>query len=559
MLNRPVFALRKRLKSLTLSRPDAKLYGYCAARKVPAHRRKKTKPAVILIIIFYLVFINLVPLLLYYINDYRYEAGKKPLPEVLYFLSMLLGGGPGMLLCLFLHREMRERPRAFSAMVCIALWAVLIAAVAAAAPNKLTPAETEIAENTTDPGRTQSSEDAAPSTTTAEPTTTTAEPTTTTAEPTTTTEEPTTTTEEPTTTTEEPTTTTEPEPEPRWISIVAIGDMLMHPGVSGSARQPDGSYDYTVLFEPIAEDVRNASIAILNNEVPFGGDEFGLQNYPNFNVYSALGDGEVAAGFDVILNATNHVRDMGTSGLQRTIDFWKKYPNIASIGVHDTPEDQQRVRILTVNDIRVAVLNYCYGINAGFPADTPYMIDMMREQDKPKIIQDLQYAEWAADFTIVCPHWGEEYHLCQTAEQEEWAKFFTEYGADLIIGTHPHVLEPIKTITASNGNTSLCYYSLGNYISMQDETFGVLGGMAKVVILSDKDGTRIVSHDIQYLVTHYLVDVSWARVYKLEDYTPALASQHAILVGNLPGNGFNQYYPFSLDTLHRIINEVNSY
>ena len=365
---------------------------------------------------------------------------------------------------------------------------------------------------------------------------------------------------EPTLTETEAPTETEPETPaeivPSYVSIAAIGDMLMHPGVSGYAFQPDGSLNYDFCFDPIREELVSADIAVVNNEVPFGGNEFGLKNYPNFNVYQELGDAEVRAGFDVILNSTNHVRDMGTDGIFRTINFWKNYPDVYSIGIHENEEDRERIRVIERNGVRIALLNYCYGINAGFPYDQPYLIDMMREEDREKIAWDLQRAEELADFTIVFPHWGEEYQLKESPDQDRWAEFFTEHGADLIIGTHPHVLEPIRWVTAWNGNRALCYYSLGNYISLQDETMSVLGGMARVVLLKDSEGVRIVNHNIQYLVTQYEADVSWAYVYKLENYTEDLAARHGIRTANLPGNGLNQYYPFGIDTFHRIIGEV---
>ena len=349
------------------------------------------------------------------------------------------------------------------------------------------------------------------------------------------------------------------EDSPAKLTIIAVGDMLMHPGVSGLAFQADGTLNYDFCFDPIREELSAADIAVVNNEVPFGGNEYGLSNYPNFNVYCELGDAEVRAGFNVILNATNHVRDMGTEGMLRTIEFWKKYPEVYSLGIHENEESQRTIRVIVKNGIRIALLNYCYGINAGFPYDQPYLVDMMRNEDRERIARDLQLAEEFADFTIVFPHWGEEYHLRETGDQDRWAEFFTEYGADLIIGTHPHVLEPIRKITAENGNMSLCYFSLGNYISLQDETMSVLGGMAKVRLIADDDGVRIDSHDIQYLVTQYEADVSWARVIRLEDYTQDLAQRHGIRTAGLPGNGLNAAYPFSIDTFYRIIGEVNQY
>lgn len=546
-----------------------------------------TNTAYILLIVFYLIFVNALGLLYYSFNDYRLEQKKEPLSDVLLYAIMVLGGGPGALLGMYFYHDRRNFPALYAAVSMSAAWIVLAVVLFTLIPKNVSPdasrdnasvSTTVPEESTEDPeiarARKESEEAASRKAASEEASRKASEEESariaSSEEASRQSEEESIRASEEEAAAESSRAQAEAEEasrkaseeaaaEPRYITISAIGDMLMHPGVSGSARQPDGTYDYTVLFQPILSEIMYSDIAVVNNEIPFGGDEFGLQNYPNFNVYTALGDAEAQVGFDVILNATNHVRDMGTNGILRTMEFWKKYPLMTSIGIHESPEDQQVVRIVERNGIKVAVLNYCYGINAGFPAETPYMIDMMREEDKPKIIQDLQYAEWAADFTVVFPHWGEEYQLRQNSTQEAWAQFFTEYGADLIIGTHPHVLEPIKTVTAANGNTSLCYYSLGNYISLQDETFSVLGGLAKVVLVKDPSGTRIADHSIQYLVTHYMTDVSWARVYKLEDYTQELASQHGILNGNLPGNGYNQYYPFSLDTLYRVINEVNSY
>lgn len=353
--------------------------------------------------------------------------------------------------------------------------------------------------------------------------------------------------------------TTEAPREPARVTIAAIGDMLMHPGVSGSALKADGSIDYSFIFEPVLDELRNADITAVNNEVPFGGNEFGLKNYPNFNVYSELGDAEAAAGFDIVLNATNHVRDMGSEGVFRTMEFWKKYPEILSIGIHETPEDQGVLRIIERNGVRIAVFNYTYGINAGFPADQPWLVDMMRDEDREKIQAELSRAEAEADFTIVFPHWGEEYHLRESPDQERWAAFFTQCGADLIIGTHPHVLEPVKWITAENGNTALCYYSLGNYISMQDETISVLGGIAHVTLRETDSGIQIEDYSTNYIVTDYGPDLQSARVYPFAEYTDEMCMRHAITVSNLPGNGLNASYPFNMNTLRRVIEEVNSY
>ena len=365
--------------------------------------------------------------------------------------------------------------------------------------------------------------------------------------------------------------TTESEPQSsspartQRITIVAVGDMLMHPDVSGLAFKEDGSVNYDFIFEPVWDETTNADLAVVNNEVPFGGNEYGLRNYPAFNVLTELGDAEAKAGFDVILNATNHVRDMGTKGIERTMEFWKKYPQILTVGVHETQEDYNSLHIVDVKGVKIAIFNYVYGVNAGVDPEKPYLIDLMTTPYLDKIKAEIERAERAADFTIVFPHWGEEYHLNQTKGQEDWARFFTECGADLIIGTHPHCLEPVKRITSPNGNTSLCYYSLGNYISMQDETISMLGGLAKITLILDENGKPgIETYELQPLISHYGASITWCYVVRLENYTEALVNQHAIKVHNFPGDGarkgsrMNDQYPYSLQTLYRIWDQFRS-
>ena len=534
--------------------------------RVPEKEELCTNPIILPVFILYMILINVLSLLLVRIRSRK--APEESVNPLLCVFVSLIGGGIGVLLALVLSEQRPKAALFIPAVILSVLWGLIPAALSSvpAIQNSLFPARIAAAETVA----------VVPEETSMEPETTEAsvpeklfrrEPDSIVDESDERSPEEISRSEAEQASLEEAkrqesaaeeAETTE-EDGPAKLTIIAVGDMLMHPGVSGLAFQADGTLNYDFCFDPIREELSAADIAVVNNEVPFGGNEYGLSNYPNFNVYCELGDAEVRAGFNVILNATNHVRDMGTEGMLRTIEFWKKYPEVYSLGIHENEESQRTIRVIVKNGIRIALLNYCYGINAGFPYDQPYLVDMMRNEDRERIARDLQLAEEFADFTIVFPHWGEEYHLRETGDQDRWAELFTEYGADLIIGTHPHVLEPIRKITAENGNMSLCYFSLGNYISLQDETMSVLGGMAKVRLIADDDGVRIDSHDIQYLVTQYEADVSWARVIRLEDYTQDLAQRHGIRTAGLPGNGLNAAYPFSIDTFYRIIGEVNQY
>lgn len=361
--------------------------------------------------------------------------------------------------------------------------------------------------------------------------------------------------------TEAPTETEAPTKrvDPVTVSLVAVGDMLMHAGASIPALQPDGSYNYDYLFANVKSAVEAADIAVVNNEVIMAGNEIGNIGYPCFNVRTELGDAEVRAGFDVILGATNHTMDQNASGVINCVNFWKtSHPDTAVLGIHDSAESASRIYVREVNGVRIAMLNYTYGTNGiPVPSGYEYTVKLMTEETKPQIINDIARAKEISDFVIVYPHWGTEYNLGISEEQTAWAKFFAEQGVDLIIGTHPHVIEPVQWVESSTGHRTLVYYSLGNFVSIQYYNYSMLGGMAKVSITKDSDGTRISGYDMDFLVTHYTSGRTAVTTYFLSQYTDELAASHAILV-EPPENyaAVNAGYPFTIAGLKNIAKSV---
>lgn len=333
------------------------------------------------------------------------------------------------------------------------------------------------------------------------------------------------------TTTEEPTTElpTEPPFEPTEIGVMMIGDMLMHMGVQNSGRLADGSLNYDHLFTHIKDDIQAADISIVNQEVMIGGEELGLSGYPTFNCAYEVGDALVNAGFNVVLHATNHTLDKGALGVDNCIAFWKqKHPQTVILGINSTAEDKENIYVYEKEGVKIAILNYTYGTNGiPLPADRPYIVNLL---DEDTVKSDLAKAETMADFIIVCPHWGTEYTFAETEEQHYWAQLFADNGADLIIGAHPHVIEPVAWIDAADGSRTLCYYSLGNYVSTQNMAANMLGAMAKVTITNDENGNVFIKdYAIEPLVTQKLWGTQEITTYKLSDYTQTLASQNRII------------------------------
>lgn len=328
--------------------------------------------------------------------------------------------------------------------------------------------------------------------------------------------------------------TTQPETQseevkPAQIKLIMIGDMLLHDVVQYTGEMPDGTYNYDHFFTHIKQDIQNADVAVVNQEVIIGGAEFGISGYPDFNCREEVGDALVKAGFDIILHATNHSMDRGQKGIDNCMNFWdSRYPEIKYLGLNRTQEDYENIYVYEKNGFKIAMLNYTYGLNGiALPSDRPYLVNLLNEE---KIKRDLQKAEEIADFTIVYPHWGTEYVYEPDESQRRWAQLFADYGADLVLGAHPHVIEPVEWITGASGNQTLVYYSLGNFISAQQAAPRMLGAMAEITLEKDNDGKVFIKdYGVTPLVTHRVFGCGEITTYKLKDYNDELASRSTIL------------------------------
>ncbi len=336
--------------------------------------------------------------------------------------------------------------------------------------------------------------------------------------------------------------TLEPESEDHKVTITMVGDVLLHEPVEKSAQKDDGTYDFSAIFDNVKEEISAADVAIANQEVIIGGEELGISGYPCFNAPFEIADELVDAGFDVVCHGTNHVLDKGKQGIINAINYWKEtYPDITVLGINESEEEKNEVKIIEVNGIKIALLNYTYGTNGiDIPSDMPYAVDMMEEE---KVVSDLHYAEENADFTVVCPHWGTEYNLGTDSYQQYWTNIFRKNGADLVIGTHPHVIEPVEMIEDDTPGISnnrgdgdmLIYYSIGNFVSWTSSTgHGVtnrmVGGMPKVTIDIDENGEAFVSdYMVEAVVCHLTDGFGGVTVYPLKEYTDEMGKENAIV------------------------------
>ena len=340
-------------------------------------------------------------------------------------------------------------------------------------------------------------------------------------------------------------------PQAAEATIIMVGDMLMHTPVNDSGKQEDGSYNYDHLFANVQSVVQEADLALVNQEVIISGRDAGLKGYPRFNSAFELGDSLVDAGFDVILHATNHAMDMGKEGLLRCVEFWEStYPEVDVVGIYDAEETAAEICITEVEGIRIAILNYTYGTNGiALPEDMPYAVDMW---DEDAIRADIASAKEQADFIIVCPHWGKEYVFEEIKKQQKWAQFLADEGVDLCIGTHPHVIEPVKWINGKDGNEMLVYYSIGNFVNATSGTASgvaarMLGAMAQITVTMEEGECTIKEYDALPLVAH-VEKGGPVTTYFLKDYTEELAAKHYMTKVD-PDN-------FSLQYLHELFDRV---
>ena len=342
---------------------------------------------------------------------------------------------------------------------------------------------------------------------------------------------------------------TETETEaPVEITLVSVGDDLIHKPLLQEAQTADG-YNFDHFFAQVAPFVSAADIAVINQETILGGEENVYSGYPLFNSPDAVGEAVIKAGFDVVLHASNHAADKGTAGIKHAIAYWKsKYPQITMLGLNETQEERDYIRIVEVKGVKIAMLNYTFSLNGlSLPAGEEYMVNVMDDSTRTQVLADIAKANTMADFVIVYPHWGVEYTNTPTDNQREWAVQMTDAGADLIIGTHPHVIQPVEWIQTPSGNWSLCYFSLGNFISNQawlqdygsDTAFNTqLGGMASVTLIK-QNGVVTIKQDatgVIPLVTQNSSS-SMTTTYFLKDYNDSLASVHTCR--NRFGSAFN--------------------
>lgn len=254
------------------------------------------------------------------------------------------------------------------------------------------------------------------------------------------------------------------------------------------------------------------------------GADYGYSGYPTFNSPQQLGYDLVTLGFDIVGLANNHMLDRSDRGLYDNVQFWNSLP-VTTIGAS---VGEAKPAILEKDGVRIGLLSYTYGTNgivqkADAAVKVPYI-------DRERILADLTALEVEApDITIVSMHWGIENVTTPSAEQEELAQMLADAGVDVILGHHPHCLQPMEWLTGTSGNRTLCIYSLGNLLSGMARSINQVGGFLGFSIVSNGEGGLKID-EVAFTPTVFYYGPGWynTHLYLLDDYTDEVAATHGV-------------------------------
>lgn len=322
--------------------------------------------------------------------------------------------------------------------------------------------------------------------------------------------------------------TTEEAKAPVSVNFISAGDNLIHDGIYEQAKVRAGGngYDFSYCYENIAETVSKADIATINQETIIA-ESFSPSGYPMFNSPHEVGDEIVKIGFDVVNMANNHMIDKGAKGLAEAIEYWDT-KDVVRTGAYKNTEDLNKVEYIESNGLKIGLVGVTQYTNGLYlPADSELKIIYSADEDiiKSKIAN----AKKECDMVLVNVHWGNEYQTEPTQDQRNLAQKMADWGADVIIGHHPHVIQPIEFIQREDGSRVLVVFSLGNFISQQNTPARVVGGMVSYTVTKNYETGKLDISNVKFIptVTHYLRGADDVKIYLLSQYTDELAKRQA--------------------------------
>ncbi len=300
--------------------------------------------------------------------------------------------------------------------------------------------------------------------------------------------------------------TNETWPKVDSVSLIAGGDTVVHNDVANYAKNGE-TYNFTPYFTEIKDIISSYDIAYYNQETTLGGKELGYTFYPTFNTPSEFGDAMIDTGFNMVSLANNHSYDRKEQAIINSVNYWKSQENTMTNGMALSKEDRENYQIMTKNNISYALLSYTYGLN-GFilPTGKDYLVNVYSEE---LVKKDIEALKGKVDVIIVAMHWGIEYTHTPTETQNKQAQYLASLGVDIIIGNHPHCIQPIEWI-----NNTLVIYSLGNLISNQVILTNRFGQKVAVGALASLNIVKTTNEDLTYKISIEDLEVELIYTYK---------------------------------------------
>ena len=273
------------------------------------------------------------------------------------------------------------------------------------------------------------------------------------------------------------------------FSLAAVGDALIHKGVYDAAVIKGGGYDFRPMLRLVKSRIAPHDMAFYNQETILGGTELGLSTYPMFNSPREVGDAFLDAGFNLVSLANNHTLDRGEKGVLASLEYWKDKKDAVTAGSSLTAEKEKEIRFFRVNGISCAFLAYTTATNGlKAPKGKEHYVSLYTPE---KARNDVARAQKKADVVIVSMHWGSEYVFAPTAEQKKIAEHLASLGVSIVLGHHPHVVQPVAMV-----KSTLVVYSVGNFLSSQKELHKLVGLLVSLdVVKTEMRGETRISFE----------------------------------------------------------------
>lgn len=273
------------------------------------------------------------------------------------------------------------------------------------------------------------------------------------------------------------------------IKLAATGDVLLHSRVYNLCKKKDGRYDFKKQMKPAESLLSSADISVVNLESLVAGKEMGLSSFPKFNNPVELAENLKSFGTDIVTNSNNHTMDLGVEGALKSIENLEK-TGLMYVGSHKSKKDQRTFRIIEKNGIKCGFLSYtAVTLGNNPPKGKTYLLNRIVKNQTKKVRQDIERLkkEHKPDVVIVSLHYGREYPLYPVSAQKEISASVSDAGADIILGHHPHVLQPAEWITNSRGKKTFVIYSLGNFYTGQKGLYRQIGGALHLDIVKKSE------------------------------------------------------------------------